>query len=135
MNEYEIHETALKRVCKEIEETLDKIEKSGMSDQSLERLDKLYHTKKDILSTWAMEHPEEFYEENQGNMSGARGRSPITGRYVSREGGNSNSSYENGYSRGYSEAMNQMSQAQGNNGGGNSGHLPMNPYYPEQRRW
>lgn len=133
MDEYEVHETALKQVCKEIIDTLERIEKSGMSDQYLDRLDKLYHTKKDILATWGMEHPEEYFEEN---MSGARGRSPMTGRYVSREG-NSNTSYTDGYSRGYSEAMNQMSQAQGNNGGGNSGHWPMqnNPYYPDQKRW
>ena len=43
---------------------------------------------------------------------------------VSRE----QSSYEDGYSQGYAMAMNQ-------NGGGNSGHYPMNPYYPERPRW
>lgn len=121
MNEHDIHETALKHVCKEIEDTLEKIAKGGMTDQLLDRLDKLYHTKKDILATWGMEHPEEYYEGSSGNMSGARGRSPMTGHYVSRD-----SDYTEGYSRGYSEAMNQ---------GGNSGHWPTNPYYPEPRRW
>ena len=116
MDEYEVHETALKQVCKEIGDTLEKITKGGMTDQLLDRLDKLYHTKKDILTTWAMEHPEEYHEGSSGNMSGARGRSPMTGRYVSRDSG-----YADGYSKGYSEAMNQMNQ--------------INPYYPEQRRW
>ena len=123
MNEYELHETALKQVCKEIEDTVEKISKSGMNEQLLDRLDKLYHTKKSMLATCGMEHPEEYYEGN----SGMRGRSPSTGRYVSREGGQS---YTDGYSRGYTEAMNQMQ-------GGNSGHMPMqqNPYYPEPKRW
>ena len=126
MNEHEIHETALKHVCKEIEETVEKIDKSGMTDQLLERLDKLYHVKKDLLTSWSMEHPEEYYEHAE-NMSGARGRSPMTGRYVSRDG---HGSYTDGYTHGYSEAMNQMNQ------GSNSGHYPMmNPYYPDQKRW
>lgn len=122
MNEYEIYENSLKHVCKEIEEVLDKIMKSGMTDQLLDRFDKLYHTKKDILSSWAMEHPEEY----EGGSSGMRGRSPMTGRYVSRDRG----SYDDGYNSGYSQAMREMNQ-----NGGNSGHMPMNPYYPEQRRW
>ena len=110
MNEYEVHETALKQVCKEIQDTLEKIEKNGMSEQLLDRLDKLYHTKKSILTSWSMEHPEEYYEGNSRDMmSGARGRNPMTGRYVSNDG--------------YPQ--------------GNSGHWPMNmnPYYPDQRRW
>lgn len=48
------------------------------------------------------------------------------GGYVSRDRG----SYDDGYNNGYSQAMREMNQ-----NGGNSGHLPMNPYYPEQRRW
>lgn len=122
MNERDIHEIVLKHVCKEIELIADQIHKNGtMSDKDLDRLDKLYHTKKDMLTCLAME--EEYPE---GGMSGYRGRSPSTGRYVSRE---SNNSYEEGYSKGYTAAMNQ-------NGGGNSGHYPMqNPYYPEPRRW
>lgn len=132
MNEYEVHETALKQVCDEIKQIIEENKKSGMNDQRLDRMDKLYHTKKDILATWGMEHPEEYYEGNSGeNMSGMRGRSPMTGRYVSRDDGHN--SYEQGYSQGYSQAMNQMSQ---NQGGNNSGHYPMqNPYYPDQRRW
>ena len=69
-----------------------------------------------------MEHPEDY----EGGSSGMRGRSPMTGRYVSRE---ENNSYTEGYSRGYSEAMNQ-------NHGGNSGHYPHPPQYPyPERNW
>lgn len=101
MSEYEVHEIIKAQVCKEIEEIAERIKKSGtMSESDMEKLDKLYHTKKDILATHGMEHPEEYE-----GMSGYRGRSPSTGRYVSRDGGNS---YADGYSRGYSEAMMQM---------------------------
>ena len=123
MNEYEIHELLLKHVCKEIEQIAESIQKNGsMSEQELKRLDMLYHTKKDMLACHGMEHPEDYEE----GSSGMRGRSPMTGRYVSRDRG----SYDDGYERGYSQAMREMNQ-----NGGNSGHLPMNPYYPEQRRW
>ena len=121
MNEYEIYETDMKQVCKEIKEITEQIQKNGTaSEQDYKRLDLLYHLKKSMLTCHGMEHPEEF----EGGSSGMRGRSPMTGRYVSREQG----SYEDGYSQGYAMAMNQ-------NGGGNSGHYPMNPYYPEPRRW
>lgn len=59
-------------------------------------------------------------EEGMEGMSGRRGRSPMTGRYVSRDGGNS---YADGYSQGYSEGMRQM-----------SGHWPPMPY-PERYRY
>ena len=62
---------------------------------------------------------EEMGESWDEGMSGRRGRSPSTGRYVSRDGGNS---YAEGYSRGYSEAMSQQ-----------SGHYPMGPW--PDRRW
>ena len=131
MNEYEIHETILKNVCKEISLLAEKIQKTGgMSEQDLDKLDKLYHVKKDMLTAKAMVDAEEY--EN-GGLSETRGRSPMTGRYVSRDG------YDQGYSHGYSQAMNQMmnSGAGGNNeANGNSGHWPMrDPYYPEPRRW
>jgi len=121
MNSNDVHEAIYHQVCKEIEEIATSIQKNGtMSEADLKRLDMLYHTKKDMLACKGMEHPEEFEE----GMSGMRGRSPMTGRYASREQG----SYEDGYSQGYAMAMNQ-------NGGGNSGHYPMNPYYPERPRW
>ena len=121
MNEYEVYEANLNQVCKEIKTLTEQIQKNGTaSEQDYKRLDLLYHLKKDILACHGMEHPEEFEE----GSSGMRGRSPMTGRYVSRE------SYDDGYKSGYSQAMREMNQ-----NGGNSGHLPMNPYYPEQRRW
>ncbi len=114
MNEKDIHDMIMKHVCKEISMIAEKVQKNGtMTDTDLERLDKLYHVKKDMLTAQAMVESESY----ENNMSGMRGRSPSTGRYVSRDG-----SYEDGYSRGYSEGM-------------NSGHMPMNPYYPEPRRW
>ena len=58
-------------------------------------------------------------EEPQG-YSGRRGRSPMTGRYVSRDGGNS---YADGYSQGYSEGIHQ----------GMSGHWP--PMPPDRYRY
>ena len=118
------HELIEQELCKEI----DKIEnglKSGqsMSMDDLRRLDLMYHTLKDISTYNAMKESEEYE-----GVSEMRGRSPMTGRYVSRDG---NNSYADGYSRGYTEAMNQ---AQGN--GGNSGHYPQHPYYPyPERNW
>lgn len=46
---------------------------------------------------------EEGFSSDGYDMSGRRGRSPSTGRYVSRDG--ANQSYADGYSAGYSEAM------------------------------
>lgn len=120
MNEYEAYEIIFKQVCKEISLIAEKVQKSGgMTEQELEKLDKLYHVKKDMLTAKAMVDAEEY--EN-GGMSGARGRSPMTGRYVSRDG------YDQGYSHGYSQAMNQMMNS---GAGGNM----KDPYYPEPRRW
>jgi len=129
MNEHEIHDMIFKQVCKEIAQIADQIQKSGtMSEKDLDRLDKLYHTKKDMLTAKAMADSEEYE-----GMSGMRGRSPMTGRYVSRE---SNNSYTDGYSQGYSEAMNMMRGGEQGNNGGNSGHYPMQPYYPyPEKRW
>lgn len=117
MTEYEVHDIIKGQVCKEIEMIADKIKKTGtMTEADLEKLDKLYHTKKDLLATYGMEHPEEYEEHSgEGNMSGRRERSMVTGRYVSRDGGQS---YAEGYSQGYNEGMRQ------------SGHYPM---YPDTR--
>ena len=56
--------------------------------------------------------------EYEDQMSGRRGRSPSTGRYVSQDAGGdySGNSYAEGYSQGYSAAMNHQ-----------SGHWPMMP--------
>lgn len=115
MNEFDIHETILKHVCKEISMIADQIQKTGtMSDKDLERLDKLYHTKKDMLACYGMEHPEEF----EDGLSGSRGRA-ANGRYISRDAGSYERGYNSGYDNGYSQAMSQTH----------------NPYYPEPRRW
>lgn len=135
MDEYEAFELIKKQLCKEVIQIAEQIQKNNtMSMPDLEKLDKLFHTKKDMLTTKAMEEAEEYsmsemsgngsYTNQNGNgNSGYRGRA-ANGRFVSRE------SYAEGYNRGYSEAMNDMGQSQANN---NSGHYPMMPYGP--RRW
>ena len=133
MNEHDIHEIIFKHICKEISMIADQIQKKGsMTEQDLDRLDKLYHTKKDMLTAKAMTKSEEYGENDMNGNSGYRGRSPMTGRYVSRE--SYSDGYNSGYNNGYSQAMDQMRNS-GNNGGGNSGHYPPMPYpYPE-RNW
>lgn len=138
MTEYEVHEIIKGQVCKEIEIIAEKIKKTGtMTEIDLEKLDKLYHTKKDLLATHGMENPEEYEGfSGEGDMSGRRGRSSVTGRFVSRDGGQS---YAEGYSQGYSEAMNQQSGNRNYSNGYSqgyseamkqSGHYPM---YPDMR--
>lgn len=134
MDKYEMNEIIMKQLCKEIEQIAESVRKTGqLSNQDLERLDKMYHTKKDILTAAAMEEADEY---EQHGMSGYRGRA-MNGRYVSRDA--MNGSYVDGYSHGYSEAMSQMTRMNsGNNGNegnnGNSGHYPMG-YYPPANRW
>ena len=84
--------------------------------EDIECYDKLMHGLKSQLTSEAMMEAEEYEQEE--NMSGRRGRSSVTGRFVSRDGGNS---YAEGYSRGYSEAMSQQREM--------SGHY----YYPPER--
>lgn len=130
MNEYEAYETIMKQICKEMNELAEKIKKNGtMSEQDLEKIDKLAHAKKSLLTASAMEEAQE-YEDVESGASGARTRMTYSGRrgrgmdgrFVSRD---SRDSYSEGYNRGYSEAMNRAQD-------GNSGHYPM-PYYPD--RW
>lgn len=117
---YEILE---QKMCKELENLEEKFRGGGdMSMQDLEKIDKLYHALKSMTTYNAMKEAED-YEGMSGGYSGRRGRDASTGRYVSRDSGNS---YTDGYSRGYSEAMSQM------NNNGNSGHYPM---YPPNVRW
>lgn len=139
MDEYEAFEIVKKQLCREVIQIAEQIQKTNsMSVQDLDKLDKLFHVKKDMLTTKAMEEAEEYSmsemsgngsyaNQNGGGNSGYRGRA-ANGRFVSRE---SRESYTEGYNRGYSEAMNDMGQSQANNG--NSGHYPMMPYGP--RRW
>ena len=117
MDEREVFEVLKKQLCREIAQLTEQVNKNqSMSGSDLDKLDKMFHLKKSLLTCKAMEESDgEDWEE--GN-SGRRGRSPSTGRYVSRE-----QSYADGYSQGFSEAMSQM----------NSGHGPMAPY--PQRHW
>lgn len=122
MNEYEAFEVLKKHLCKEIIQTAEQVQKAGgITNQDLEKLDKMFHLKKSMLTAKAMEESEEYMDNQNGNgFSGYRGRSPMTGRYVSRTSGEA---YNEGYSKGYSEAMNQM-----------SGRMQF-PNYNEPRRW
>lgn len=126
MNEYEVHEVIWKQLCKECMQIAEQIQKTNsMSINDLEKLDKIYHLKKNMLKTQMEESDMGGMENgmsgnNQNGNSGYRGRA-MNGRYVSRM----SSEYADGYNRGYSEAMNEQ--------GGNSGHYPMMPYGP--RRW
>ena len=126
MMEYE--EIIKEQLCKEIEIIAESIKKNGtMSVQEMDRLDKIYHTKKSMLTADAMEEASDYTDgyDNQNGMSERRGRSMTTGRYVSRTAGGT--SYADGYNEGYSEAMRQM--------GGNSEHYPMMPQNYGPRRW
>jgi len=120
----------LKRVAMNEARKLDAAyaNKEEFTEGDLKRFDCLMHSLKCMLTTEAMLEAAEYEDgmsRDTGN-SGYRGRSPMTGRYVSRE---ENNSYTEGYSRGYSEAMNQ-------NNGGNSGHYPQPPHYPyPERNW
>lgn len=124
MNGNGSYEVIMKQICREIDQISDQIQKTNnMSIQDLEKIDKLFHTKKSMLTARAMEETEDYGEEGgvsgtRMTYSGRRGRG-ADGRYVSRDAGES---YADGYDRGYSEAMNR----------GASGHYPM-PYYPG--RW
>lgn len=114
MEKFEVLEKAM---CKEMEAIEQKL-KGGteMSVQDLDRIDKLAHAMKSLVTYKAMKEAEEYNMSEDGNISGARGRSPMTGRYISRDPGYS------GYGRSYDD--------------GYSGHYPMMyPAYPEPRRW
>lgn len=112
------------KMCKELELLEEKYRGGAdMAPQDLDRIDKLYHALKSKATYDAMKEAEEGYDDG---LSGRRGRSVMTGRYMSRDGGES---YAEGYSRGYSEAMNQM------NGENNSGHYPMGGYPSRYPRW
>ena len=106
-------ESLEKCMCKELEAIEQKL-KGGteMSETDLKRVDMLTHAMKSLATFKAMKEAEE-YEQDEGAMSGRRGRA-MNGRFVSRDGGNS---YADGYSQGYSEAMMQA-----------SGRYPMMPH-------
>lgn len=126
MNEHEAYEIIMKQLCTETVQIAEQIKKNGsMSVQDLEKIDKIYHAKKSMLTAEAMEEANDYEGGMSGTRmtySGRRGRGS-DGRYVSRDAGEN---YAEGYDRGYSEAMSRMQNSN------NSGHYPM-PYYPT--RW
>ena len=75
-------------------------DKEEFSEADAKKYDCLMHGLKCQLTAEAMLAAEGY--EGEGGMSGRRGRSPVTGRYVSMDGGQS---YAEGYSHGYNEAM------------------------------
>lgn len=106
MNEHEVFEVLKKQLCREISQITEQVQKNqAMSSSDLEKLDKMFHLKKSLLTCKAMEDAEERTYDRRG-MSESQ-----------------NQSYADGYSQGFSEAMNQM-----------SGHEPMRMPYPN-RRW
>lgn len=85
----------LRKIREMVCDELDSIAKRGeLSAGSLETLDKLTHTLKSIDTVIAMSDYDDggaSYDGadggSMGGMSGRRGRSRTTGRYVSRDGG------------------------------------------------
>lgn len=116
-----------KKMCKELGILEDKYASGAeMSETDLKRIDLLVHSLKSLATYRAMYEAEHAPVMAEEELSGARGRSSVTGRYVSRDSGNS---FSDGYSRGYSEAMSQMQN-------GNSGRYPSHPWqYPNQGSW
>ena len=103
------HDIIERKMCKEIETIEEKYRANPtaeMTVQDLDKLDKLYHALKSKATYDAMKEAEEYEGESEGTST-RRGRSNVTGRYVSR---NSTDDYNEGYARGYSEAMSQMSR-------------------------
>ena len=96
---------SLEKIKEMVCDELDNIAKRGeLSAGSLETADKLTHTLKSVVTIMAMEDYDEggaSYDGGDGGamgggVSGRRGRSRTTGRYVSRDGGYSG---RRGYSR------------------------------------
>ena len=75
-------------ICNAIHRELESIDnklmggKAPMNSQDLENIDKLSHALKSLKTYEAMEG----YSEHDGGDSYARGRSRMTGRYISRDG-------------------------------------------------
>ena len=105
--------------------------KDEFAEADAKKYDCLWHGLKCQLTAEAMMEAEQESYPDEGGMSGRRGRSTVTGRYVSRDGGQS---YAEGYSQGYNEAMNQRNQGRSYSDGYDrgyseamrqSGHYPM----------
>lgn len=105
---------ALGKIKEMVCDELDNIAKKGeLSPGGLEVVDKLTHTLKSIVTIEAMEDYGDgaSYDGADGGrmgggVSGARGRSRTTGRYVSRDGGYSGR--RNGYRVSYDGARDEL---------------------------
>ena len=88
------------KLCKELTELT---QNRDITNASLDQIDKLTHSIKSLATIIAMEDSGysemDGYEDGRGGNSYARGRSMRTGRYISREGGNSGRGYSSRYSR------------------------------------
>lgn len=94
---------SLNKIKEMLCDELDNIAKRGeLSPGSLETVDKLTHSLKSVVTILAMEDYGEggaSYDGGaMGGVSGRRGRSRTTGRYVSREGGSGGRRYDGGMS-------------------------------------
>ena len=93
-----------KALCKELEVIEQKLKGGAeMSAQELDKVDKIVHAMKSLVTYEAMKEADEYSENMSGGMSGYRGRA-MNGRYVSRD---MDQSYADGYSRGYEEGRSQ----------------------------
>jgi len=84
-------------ICEAMHREMDELEKkyekgTQLSPQDLEHIDKMAHALKSLATYEAMKGNSEY-----GGDSYARGRSRMTGRYVSRDGGYD--SRDDGYRR------------------------------------
>ena len=90
------HDILEKKMCKELELLESKYtDGTEMTVEDLKKIDMLAHALKSLATYNAMKEAEEY---EMDGYSGRRGRSPSTGRYVSRDMGRS---YDDGYSGRY----------------------------------
>ena len=76
MNEHEAYDLIMKQLCKEAIQIAEQIqEHKTISVQDLDKIDKIYHAKKSMLTVKAMEDADE-YSQTEG-MSGRRGRGSV----------------------------------------------------------
>lgn len=122
------------KILESIEEEICTLLKKPMTPQDVEMLSKLTDSMKDVATASGMKDYADAVLETDDGMSYAvkmpkvsynsfaRGRSPFTGRFVSRDGipmGNSMGMNSMTYSRDYSNGMGDMSRRYD---GGYSGH-------------
>lgn len=105
MDRYDNLDRAL---CKELQTLNDKYtgSASDMTEQDVHKADMLYHALKSAATYYAMKETEDEEEYSGDYMrrrrSYARGRSPMTGRYISRD------AYPPRYSMDYPEPWDRM---------------------------